>query len=225
LCEEELLERERRRLARHLTESHLPPTKTLHHLDFDANATLPRQQVVALAAEGGWVERAENLLLFGPSGVGKTHIAAAIGHGLVAQGIRVRFTSATALVQALQAAKQALQLADALAKLDKYRLLILDDLGYVQRTEMETAVLFELIAHRYESGSLLITSNHPFSDWDRIFPDTMMTVAAIDRLIHHAQILSIGGESYRKGQSLARRTTQESPARRAAKVVVADRTK
>jgi DNA replication protein DnaC len=173
LCEAELLERERRRLARHLQESHLPPAKTLHHLDFDANPTLPRQQVVALAAEGGWVERAENLLLFGPSGVGKTHIAAAIGHGLVAQGVRVRFTSATTLVQALQVAKQALQLADALAKLDKYRLLILDDLGYVQRSEMETVVLFELIAHRYESGSLLITSHHPFSDWDRIFPDTM----------------------------------------------------
>jgi DNA replication protein DnaC len=91
---------------------------------------------------------------------------------------------------------------------------------------METAVLFELIAHRYESGSLLITSNHPFSDWDRIFPDTMMTVAAIDRLIHHAQILSIGGESYRKGQSLASRTTPPgSSSSRPAKVVVADRTK
>jgi DNA replication protein DnaC len=149
-----------------------------------------------LAADGGWIERAENLRLFGPSCVGKTHIAAAIGYGLVAQGLRVRFTSAATLVQALQVAKQALQLADALAKLDQYRLLILDDLGYVQRSEMETAGPFELIAHRYESGSLLIISNHPFSDWDRIFPDSMMTVAAIDHLIHHAQILSIQGESY-----------------------------
>jgi DNA replication protein DnaC len=226
LCEEELIERERRRLARYLKESHLPPAKTLHHLDFDAAPSLPRQHVVALAQDGGWVERAENLLLFGPSGVGKTHIAAAIGHGLVAQGLRVRFTSATHLVQELQVAKQALQLADALAKLDKYRLLILDDLGYVQRSEGETAVLFELIAHRYESGSLLITSNHTFSDWDRVFPDSVMTVAAIDRLVHHAQILTLDGDSYRKTQSLARVTQAPQPSsRQPAKVVVADRPK
>jgi len=174
----------------------------------------------------GWVERAENLLLFGPSGVGKTHIAAAIGHGLVAQGFRVRFTPATHLVQELQVAKQALALADALAKLDKYRLLILDDIGYVQRSEMETAVLFELIAHRYESGSLLITSNHPFSDWDRIFPDSVMTVAAIDRLVHHAQILALDGDSFRKTQSLALlNEAPQPPSAQPDKVVVADRTK
>jgi DNA replication protein DnaC len=226
LCEHELIERDRRRLVRYLKESRLPPAKTLHHLDFDAAPTLPRQQIVALAQDASWVERAENLLLFGPSGVGKTHVAAAIGHGLVAQGIRVHFTPATHLVQALQIAKQALQLADALAKLDKYRLLILDDLGYVQRSEMETAVLFELIAHRYESGSLLITSNHPFSDWDRIFPDTMMTVASIDRLVHHAQILALDGDSYRRTQSLARLTeAPPSPSSQPAKVVVADRPK
>jgi len=226
LCEEELLERERRRLERYLKESRLPPAKTLAHLNFDAAPSLPRQQILALAQDASWVERAENLLLFGPSGVGKTHIAAAIGHGLVAQGFRVRFTPATHLVQELQVAKQALALADALAKLDKYRLLILDDIGYVQRSEMETAVLFELIAHRYESGSLLITSNHPFSDWDRIFPDSVMTVAAIDRLVHHAQILALDGDSYRKTQSLALlNEAPQPPSAQPDKVVVADRTK
>ncbi len=113
----------------------------------------------------------------------------------------MRFASATSLVQELQTAKQALRLSDALAKLDKYPLLVLDDIGYVKRTEMESSVLFELIAHRYESGSLLITSNHPFSEWDAIFPDNMMAVAAIDRLVHHAHIIELNGQSYRKRQA------------------------
>ena len=191
LCEQELADREQRRLTRYRKESDLPVAKTLHHLDFDACSAIPRQQILQLAQDGAWVERAENLMLFGPSGIGKTHLASAIGQGLVEQGIRVRFCSATAMVQALQIAKQALKLADALAKLDKYKLLILDDIGYVKRSEMETSVIFELIAHRYECGSMLITSNQPFSQWDEIFPDNMMAVAAIDRLVHHAQIIEL----------------------------------
>jgi DNA replication protein DnaC len=130
--------------------------------------------------------------------VGKSHLAAAIGHALIEQGLRVRYYPACALVQELQLAKQTLRLPDALDKLDKYRLLIIDDIGYVKRTEAETSVLFELIAHRYEAASMLITSNQPFSAWDSIFPDDMMAVAAIDRLVHHAQIVEITGESYRK---------------------------
>ncbi len=201
LCEHELAERERRRLERHLNDARLPAGKTLQHFDFTASAGLNRQQIVQLAEDATWVERTDNLLLFGPSGVGKTHLAAAIGHGLISQGVRVRFASATSLVQELQTAKQALRLSDALAKLDKYPLLVLDDIGYVKRTEMESSVLFELIAHRYESGSLLITSNHPFSEWDAIFPDNMMAVAAIDRLVHHAHIIELNGQSYRKRQA------------------------
>ncbi len=196
-----LAERERRRLERHLNDARLPAGKTLQHFDFTASAGLNRQQIVQLAEDATWVERTDNLLLFGPSGVGKTHLAAAIGHGLISQGVRVRFASATSLVQELQTAKQALRLSDALAKLDKYPLLVLDDIGYVKRTEMESSVLFELIAHRYESGSLLITSNHPFSEWDAIFPDNMMAVAAIDRLVHHAHIIELNGQSYRKRQA------------------------
>ncbi len=206
LCEQELAQRERRRLARHLKESRLPAAKTLHHFDFSVCPGINRQQVLSLSQDAAWVEGAENIVLFGPSGVGKTHIAAAIGHGMVTLGIRVRFTSATTLVQELQQAKQAFRLADALARMDKYQLLILDDIGYVKRSEMETSVLFELIAHRYESGSLVITSNHPFSEWDQVFPDTMMAVAAIDRLVHHARIIEIQGESFRKKQSMQRRS-------------------
>jgi DNA replication protein DnaC len=95
-------------------------------------------------------------------------------------------------------AKRDLDLMTAMTRLDKYQVLVIDDIGYVKKTDAETQVLFEFIAHRYESGSLIITSNQPFSHWDQIFPDTMMTVAAIDRIIHHATIIEIEGESYRK---------------------------
>ena len=101
-------------------------------------------------------------------------------------------------MQQLQQAKQELGLMKFMSRLDKYRVLIIDDIGYVKKTNSETQVLFEFIAHRYESGSLIITSNQPFSHWDQIFPDTLMTVAAIDRIIHHATIIEVDGDSYRK---------------------------
>lgn len=143
--------------------------------------------------------------MFGASGVGKTHLACAVAYGLIDQGVRVRFVSATTLVQELQSAKEKLELADALHRLDKYAVLVIDDIGYVKKSAQETQVLFELIAHRYETGSMIMTSNQPFSAWDQIFEDTMMTVAAIDRLIHHATILEVKAESYRKKESMRRR--------------------
>lgn len=109
---------------------------------------------------------------------------------------------AIALVQLLQQAKRDLDLMTVMTRLDKYQAIIIDDIGYVKKTDAETHVLFEFIAHRYESGSLIITANQPFSAWDNIFPDSMMTVAAIDRLIHHATIIELEGESYRKKQQL-----------------------
>ena len=157
-----------------------------------------------LAQDVGWLERSENLLVFGPSGVGKTHLAAAMGRAMVELGKRVKFSSATTLVQQLQYAKLQLQLPAALTKLDRFDLLIVDDVGYVKKTEAETSVLFELIAHRYERRSLLITANQPFSQWDSIFSDSMMTVAAVDRLVHHALILEIQAESFRKQSALER---------------------
>jgi DNA replication protein DnaC len=144
------------------------------------------------------VKRGANLLLFGASGVGKTHLASSLGYSLIEAGIRVKFYSASALVQVLQEAKKALKLQDALNKLDKYEALIVDDIGYVKKTEQETSVLFELIAHRYERHSLIITSNQSFEDWDALFTDTTMTVAAIDRLVHHAHIIQLLGDSYRR---------------------------
>ena len=126
------------------------------------------------------------------------NVAAALALQLIEQGIRTKWMSATALVQHLQAAKQELDLLTAMTRFDKYRTLVLDDIGYVRKTDAETQVLFEFIAHRYESGSLIVTSNQPFSQWDQIFPDSLMTVAAIDRIIHHATIIEIDAESFRR---------------------------
>jgi DNA replication protein DnaC len=202
LCEQELADRDSRRIARYSKESHLPVGKSLASFDFAQVPGLAREPLEALAGSSDWTRQARNVLLFGPSGVGKTHLAAAIGHGLSAQSVRVRYFATTALVQQLQLARTQLYLEDALHKLDRYAVLILDDFGYVKKSEQETRVLFELIAHRYETGSLIITSNQPFAEWDRIFPDQMMTVAAVDRLVHHATIIEVGSDSYRRKQAL-----------------------
>lgn len=198
LCEYELAEREQRRLQRHLKDARLPIGKTLATFDLSTVDAGHRHLLGTLATDSAWLDQARNLLVFGASGLGKSHLAAALGHALIDLGLRVRYFPASGLVQELQVAKRGLHLAETLHKLDKYRLLIIDDIGYVKRSEAETSVLFELIAHRYESGSLLITSNHPFSAWDSIFADDMMAVAAIDRLVHHADIIELTGESYRK---------------------------
>ena len=202
LCEQEANERYHKRVLRLTREAQLPLGKSLSSFDYACIPSVNEQQISALLHDTQWVLQANNLLLFGPSGVGKTHLASAIGYALIEKNIRVKFTSATALVQGLQKARSELGLTAALEKLDKFAVLIVDDIGYVKKSEMETQVLFELIAHRYETGSLVITSNQPFSDWDQIFNDNMMTVAAIDRLVHHAKIFEMNAESYRKKQSI-----------------------
>jgi len=210
LCEQELADRDSRRIARFTKESHLPVGKTLATFDFSQIPTLNAAKIEALATTTDWTRQTRNILLIGASGVGKTHLAAAIGHGLVEQSVRVRYVTTTALVQELQLARTQLRLEDVLQKLDKYRVLILDDFGYVKKSEQETQVLFELIAHRYETGSLIITSNQPFSEWDRIFPDPMMTVAAVDRIVHHATIIEVTSDSYRRKEAMRQLGAQET---------------
>ncbi|HEV7276042.1 MAG TPA: IS21-like element helper ATPase IstB [Devosiaceae bacterium] len=198
LAEHELAERANRRIARHLEEARLPPGKTLDSFDFDAVPMVSKAQVAALAAGDSWLEKGANLLAFGPPGVDKSHLAAALGYALIENGWRVLFTRTTDLVQKLQAARRDLQLEAAIAKLDKYHLLILDDIAYVTKDQAETSVIFELIATRYERRSMFITSNQPFGEWHRVFPDQVMALAAVDRLVHHATIFEMNVESYRR---------------------------
>ena len=198
LCEQELARRYQTRIHNWTKEAKLPRGKSFATLAINELPKAIQKKMIGLRDNTQWALQADNVLLIGPSGVGKSHIAAALGLHLIEQGVRVKWLQATALLQLLQQARQELDLMGVMSKLDKYRVLIIDDIGYVKKTDSETQVLFEFIAHRYESGSLIITSNQPFSHWDQIFPDTLMTVAAIDRIIHHATIVEIDGESYRK---------------------------
>ena len=204
LAELELAERVQRRVQRHLIEAHLPPGKTLDSFDFAAVPMISRAHVTALASGDGWIDRGGTILLFGPSGSGKSHLGAALGHALVESGYRVLFTRTIDLVQRLQQARQALSLEGVIDKLDKYHLLILDDLCYVRKDQAETSVLFELIAARYERRSLMVTANHPFGEWTNVFQDAAMTLAAVDRLVHHSTIFEMNVESYRRRVAINR---------------------
>ena len=205
LAEHEMAERIRRRIERHLAEARLPPGKTIDAFDFDAVPVVSKAQVMALAAGDAWLNQGANLLLFGPPGGGKSHLAAALGFALVENGWRVLFARTSDLVQRLQVARRELALEGTITKLDKYHLLILDDLAYVTKDQAETSVLFELISARYERRSLLITANQPFGDWGKVFPDPAMTVAVVDRLVHHATIFEMNVESYRRRAALERK--------------------
>ena len=163
---------------------------------------ISKAQVMALAAGDAWLNQGANCLVFGPPGAGKSHIASAIGLALVENGYRVLFTRTTDLVQRMQVARRELALESLLARLDRYHLLILDDLAYVRKDQAETSVLFELISARYESRSLLITANQPFGEWHKVFPDETTAVAAVDRLVHHATIIEMNVESYRRRAAL-----------------------
>jgi DNA replication protein DnaC len=215
LAEHEMVERDRRRFERHLQEARLPPGKTLDGFDFDAVPMISKAQVMALAAGDAWIDKGANLLLFGGPGGGKSHLAAALGFALIENGWRVLFSRTTDLVQKLQAARRDLALESAIAKLDKYHLLILDDIAYASKDQAETSALFELISARYERRSLLITANQPFAAWGQIFPDQAMTLAAVDRLVHHATIFEMNVESYRRRTAIQRSQGPGRPPARA----------
>jgi DNA replication protein DnaC len=215
LAEHEVADRIRRRIERHLHEAQLPPGKTLDNFDFNAVPMVSKAQVMAMTAGDRWLEQGANLILFGPPGGGKSHLAAAIGLALVEAGWRVLYTRTTDLVQRLQTARRDLVLEAAIARLARYDLLILDDLAYVTKDQAETSVLFELISARYEQRSILITANQPFGEWGRIFPDPAMTLAAVDRLVHHATIFEMNVDSYRRRTALEEKRPKGRPASRA----------
>ena len=204
LCELEIEERRMRKIEHLLKASELPPDKTLATLDTRRWPTKVQRQIPALCS-GEFLDRADNVLVFGLPGRGKTHLCAAIGHELVRKGRSVYFTSTAMLVQRLLRAKRDLALERELDRLDAYDAVILDDIGYVQQERDEMEVLFTFFAARYERRSVMITSNLVFSQWDRIFKDPMTTAAAIDRLVHHSVILELATKrSFRADVALER---------------------
>lgn len=210
VLELEAEERRDRRTTRLRRASKLPPGKTFATLD---EGRLPPALVRKLhaLAEGDFLAEATNVLAFGLPGVGKSHAMCAIGHALIDRGHAVLFMPTYSLVQELLAAKRNLALPRALRKLDRYAVLLLDDVGYIQQSPEEAEILFTLLAERYERRSVVITSNLIFAQWDRIFRDQMATAAAIDRLVHHSVLLEFDVPSFRTEQ--AKRRGKATPSR------------
>ena len=192
--------RRQNRNARNLRTSKLPPSKTFANFD---KKRLPRKVATHLnvLSDGSFLKRSENVLAFGNPGSGKTHLLCAIGHELIEQGKRVLFISCSQLVQDLLITKRDLAMSKLLKRLSRFDAIIVDDIGYVQQSRQEMEVLFTFLADRYERSSLMITSNLPFSKWERIFKDPMTAAAAIDRLVHHSVILELNITSYRMEQA------------------------
>jgi len=200
LAEQECISRHNNRIERNVKESRIPRDKNMDTFDLKRIPGKVAHQVRSLV-EGSFVDHKENILAFGNPGSGKTHLVCALGHELIKKGRKVYFAPCSLLVQDLLKAKQELQLSRILKRLSRYDALIIDDIGYVQQDRSEMEVLFTLLADRYERGSVMITSNLPFSKWERIFKDPMVTAAAIDRLVHHSVILELNIESYRMAEA------------------------
>lgn len=194
------------KIERFVKASRLPLEKTLENFNLQRLPLKIRQQI-KLLQEGSFVSRCENLLVFGNPGSGKTHLLCGLCHELARQGHRVYFTTCDLIVQQLLRAKRELELDKLLTKLSKFDALMIDDFGYVKQNRDEMEVLFTLLAHRYERGSMLITSNLPFSKWEAIFKDPMTTAAAIDRLVHHSVVLELNVPSYRAEEAQKKKTS------------------
>lgn len=192
----ERTDRQQRRIERLLRQSMLPPEKRIENFNRKLLDTPTRAALTALLS-GDFLDRRENVLAFGNPGTGKTHLLCAIGRELVHQGHRILFCTCSLLVQRLLRAKAELKLEKELKKLSRFEGIIIDDIGYVQQSREEMEVLFTLLAQRYETGSVMLSSNLSFSKWEQIFKDPMTTAAAIDRLVHHSILLELNLESYR----------------------------
>jgi DNA replication protein DnaC len=209
LAQKECEVRRANKIQRLVKTSRLPLEKTLASFELKRLPLKLRQQVKILL-EGDFVDRSENILAFGKPGSGKTHLLCALCHELARQGRRAYFASCNLMVQELLRAKRDLELDKLLKKYLRFEVIMIDDFGYVKQDREEMEVLFTLLAHRYERGSLLITSNLPFSKWETIFKDPMTTAAAIDRLVHHSVILELNVPSYRAEEARKRKNRSKA---------------
>jgi DNA replication protein DnaC len=204
LAELELLDRERRLVERRIRQARFPATKSLDSFDFAAIPALNKLLVLELA-RCGYIERRENVIALGPSGTGKTHVALGLGLAACQRGLSVGFTTAAALVHELLEARDERRLLRLQRQLEAYRLLIVDELGYVPLSPTGAELLFETFSRRYERGAVIVTSNLPFDEWTSVFGAERLTGALLDRLTHHVHILELNGDSYRLKASRRRR--------------------
>jgi DNA replication protein DnaC len=204
LAELELLEREQRLVERRIHQARFPAVKSLDSFDFAAIPSLNKLLVLELA-RCEYVERRENVIALGNSGTGKTHVALGLGLAACQKGLAVGFTTAAALVHELREARDERRLLRLQKQLAAYRLLIIDELGYVPLSPTGAELLFEVFSQRYERGSVIVTSNLPFDEWTSMFGSERLTGALLDRLTHHVHILELNGDSYRLKSSRARR--------------------
>ena len=212
LVEMETIDRERRLVERRIRQARFPVVKQLESFDFKAIPSLNKMLVLDLA-RGDYIDRRENAILLGPSGVGKTHIALALGLAACQKGLAVRFITASQLVHEMietRDEKRLLRLQDQLAKVN---LLIVDELGYVPLSQSGSELLFDVFSRRYENGATIVTSNLPFQEWTSVFASERLTGALLDRITHHVHILEMNGESYRLKQSRSTRRTPSEQAR------------
>lgn len=199
LLRDEIETKQKKRVAMAIQIAHFPVVKTLEDFDFKFQPSIDAKLVRELAT-GRFIAQAENVLLFGPPGVGKTHLAIALGRAAIEAGHSVLFTTATALIATLAKAHTDGRLGDQLAFYAKPKLLIVDELGYLPLERASAHVFFQLVTRRYEKGSILLTTNQPVTEWGHVFGDEMIAAAVLDRLLHHSHALVVRGDSYRLKQ-------------------------